>query len=102
MSSITTPYGEASVEFGEYGNGGLAVSLIAVADGQPIAKLSVNLPEAADQLGEGEFFAKTWSENAPIVGPALASGLFEDTGRRVATGFVEAQVWRLKEVRRDD
>jgi len=91
---IQTRFGEAVVTLGRYGNGALAVELVAE-DGEPIAKLSVNLPQFADELGEGEFFAKIWSDNEAIAAAALASGFFEDTGRRVPTGFVEAQVWRF-------
>jgi hypothetical protein len=82
-----------------YDNGRMAVELFD-GDGLPYATLSVNLPDAPE-LGPNEFYAKTWSENAPLRQPALDSGLFEDTGRRwplsyVRTGFVEAEVWRLK------
>lgn len=91
---ISTPFGQAEVKFGVYGNGALAVQLISE-DGEPIGKLSVNLVEEAASLGEREFFAKTWSENEPLIAPALASGIFEDTGRRVRAGFCEAQVWKV-------
>ena len=90
---VMTPYGEASVERGEYGNGRLAIQLVDAETEEPIANLTVNLPD--EELAEGEFFVKTWSENQPIAAAALASGLFQDTGRRVPTGFVEAQVWRF-------
>jgi hypothetical protein len=78
----------------EYPNGRLAIEL-ADAQGIPYSILSVNIvTELAP--GPGQFFAKTWSENEPLREPALASGLFEDTGARVKTGFVQAEVWRLK------
>ncbi len=60
---------------------------------EPYGVLTVNLPGTA--LGEDEILVKTWSENEPFRAPALASGLFEDTGRRVPTGFVAAEIWRL-------
>ena len=49
-------------------------------------------------LGNTEFLAKTWSENEELAAAALQSGLFEDTDRRVAVGFAEAQVWRIREM----
>jgi hypothetical protein len=45
-------------------------------------------------LESGEFPVKTWSENEILREPLLASGLFVDTGKRVSTGFVEAELWR--------
>lgn len=92
---IQTAFGEAEVVFGFYANGALAVALIAADTGEPIGKLSVNLVDEVHTLSPKEFFAKVWSENEGIAKDALASGLFEDTGRRVPTGHVEAQVWRV-------
>lgn len=57
--------------------------------------LSCNLPKETAMLGAGEFFAKTWSENEGWSQAALDSGIFVDTGVRVRTGFVEAQIWRF-------
>lgn len=56
-------------------------------------QLAVNMPRNA--LGEGEFFARTYEENAELRGPLLDTGLFIDTGARVPTGFVVLEVWRL-------
>jgi len=93
---VNTRYGEALVLYGRYGNDAVAVELVAAdGSGERIAVLSVNLPEHAADLGPGEFFAKTWSENERVARCVLKAGLFEDTGRRVPTGFVEAQVWRI-------
>lgn len=91
---MQTPYGEAVLRMGFYGNDRVAIQLMDAETEEPIGKLTVNLPE--EELAEGEFFVKTWSENKGIAAAALASGLFEDTGRRVATGRVEAQVWRFR------
>lgn len=43
---------------------------------------------------EGHVLVKTWSENEPYREELLKSGLFEDTGQRVPTGFVQAEVWK--------
>jgi hypothetical protein len=92
---INTRYGEAIIDIAAYDNGAPAVRLTNAETGEPIATLSINLPEAAHQLGPDEFFAKTWTENKAVAAAALSSGLFEDTGKRIPTGFVEAQVWRF-------
>jgi hypothetical protein len=81
-----------TLECAKYDNGRLAIRAMAE-DGIPYAVLTVNLPDA--DLEPGEFFVKTWSENEGIAAAAISSGLFKDTGKRVATGWVEAQIWRI-------
>lgn len=46
-------------------------------------------------LQDGEYLVRTWSENE-WAHNLLEAGLFEDTGKRVATGYCNAEVWRLK------
>lgn len=70
----------------------IALRLIA-SDGIPYGMLTVNIPEA--DLLPGEILVKTWSENETLAAAALASGHFKDTGKRVPTGFCEAQVWEV-------
>lgn len=94
IGHIQTNYGLATVLKSTYHHGGATAVVLECENGEPLATLSVNVEGA--KLGEGEFIAKTWSENEEIAKAALDSGLFEDTGRRVPTGWVEAQVWRLK------
>lgn len=91
---LQTPYGEAELRMGFYGNDRVAIQLVDAETEEPVGKLTVNLPE--EKLGEGEFFVKTWSENRQIAASCLACGVFEDTGRRVPTGRVQAQVWRFR------
>jgi hypothetical protein len=79
---------------GVYWYGGIAIKLHAQ-DGEPFLTLTTNLPETPT-LPPGEFAVKVWSENEPHIADILAAGLFEDTGKRIPTGFVEAHVWRLK------
>lgn len=62
-------------------------------DGMPYATFSVCIP--GSQLQPGEVLVKTWSENEDLREPMLATGLFEDTGRRVSSDFVTAEVWRF-------
>lgn len=54
---------------------------------------AVNVPDLA--LAPDEFFAKTYDENEPLREPMLATGLFEDTGRRAVGGFVDLELWKL-------
>lgn len=77
-----------------YGNGRIAIELV-TSTGESFAVLSINLPDTPSPP-ENHFWAKTWSENEPLREPALASGLFEDTGERARTGFVTAELWRIK------
>ncbi|MDI9561611.1 MAG: hypothetical protein QM235_10565 [Pseudomonadota bacterium] len=73
-----------------------AVELLCTDDGvtMPYGTLTVNMPEV--QLADDEIIIKNWSENEWLASAALKSGLFEDTGRRIPTGFVEAPVWKVK------
>ncbi len=78
-----------------YSDGNLAIEVVSAEDGERYGVLTVNLPQSVDLAKNGEFAVKTWNENAPMREPALASGLFVDTGKRIPTGWVEAEVWRL-------
>ena len=96
IGRFETPFGVAFAERCQYSNGDIAVQLIML-DGQALGMLSINVSECTDQLGDDEFFAKTYSENEALVGPALASGLFEDTGRTVRSGYLSFPIWRLRQ-----
>lgn len=61
-------------------------------EGDAYATFSTNLDDT--NRAEGEVLVKTWSENEDLRQPMLDTGLFEDTGRRVPNGFIEAEVWR--------
>jgi hypothetical protein len=76
----------------QYIDGHLAL-LILNESGEHYAVLSVNIPGV--QLAPDEVLIKTWAENKDIAAAVLETGAFVDTGRRVKTGFVEAQVWQL-------
>ncbi len=80
-----------------YADGAPAVVLLD-AHGETVIKLSTNLVHSRGQLGQDEFFVKNWTENEECAKVALESGLFEDTGLRVDSGFVEVPVWRIKAI----
>ena len=95
LSFTSRSFGKVNVVTSAYQRGGkLAVELVAE-DGEDIATLSVNMPECSQILGDGEFFAKTWSENEEIAADALASGIFRDTGR-TSGDTVNAQIWTFR------
>lgn len=95
LSFYTRLCGTANVITNTYQRGGkLSVELVADS-GEEITTLSVNMPECSHLLGDGEFFAKTWSENEGIAEDALVSGIFRDTGRR-SDNIVNAPIWTFK------
>lgn len=87
-----TAYGEElRLVLGRYQNLRAAIRLESLL-GDPWGVLTVNLPEVP--LGKGELLVKTYGENEPLRAPALASGLFQDTERRVKVGYAEVEVWK--------
>jgi hypothetical protein len=96
IGRVTTPFGEALVYVGRYPAGGaISVQLVA-RDGEPLGIFSTNLVPYGACVADEEFCAKVWSENEPLVAPMALSGLFEDTGRTEASGYVLAPVWRIR------
>jgi hypothetical protein len=63
-------------------------------DGVSQAVLSVVIMGA--KLEPGEFLVKTWSENTSIAAAVKAANIFEDTGKRVPSGFVQAEIWKVR------
>src|SRR5262245_43000236 len=89
-------YGQAFVRVSRYPQSGqLAISLIDVNTSEPIATLSTNLTEYNVPIAPDSAGIKNWAENAPIIKPLLASGLFKDTGERIKAGLVTIPVWQL-------
>lgn len=99
IGSVCTPFGNATILVGRYAAGGaIAIQLVAGDDPtESMATFTVNLTAARRRLAANEFFVKTWSEHQRLVDPMLASGLFEDTGRREPCGYAVAPVWRIKD-----
>lgn len=76
-----------------YRNNRRAIQLTDTETLSPFAIVSVNLE--AVELADDECCMKFWSENAPLRQPLIDSGLFHDTGKRVPTGYVEAEIWQI-------
>lgn len=73
-----------------------AIELMCNEDGywEPYSTLTVCIPGAI--LEDNEILVKTWSENEPLKELATTD-LFTDTGKRVKSGFVEAEIWRVED-----
>jgi hypothetical protein len=82
--------------------GGAAAVLLLCEDGEPLAKLSVNMyrpvcSHDSRDLPPGCFYMKDWAENAEIAVEAVESGLFKarDDLPSAASGFVWADVYEI-------
>lgn len=62
-------------------------------NGEPFAIISSNFEKA--DLAADELCVTTWNLPNQIVDELYTSGLFEDTGKTCASGFVLAPVWRV-------
>jgi len=99
IGRIDTPYGSAAILVGRYPAGG-AIAIQLVGDdeqAEPMATFSTNLVPYGAQVSCDEFCVRTWSENEVLIAPMLSTGLFEDTGKRVPSGYVVSPVWRIKD-----
>jgi hypothetical protein len=79
----------------QYAEGGMPAIMYYNNQGELLFTLTVNLPQHNWFLNDWEFFAKTWSENAMVTPDLMLSGHFADTGRKVKTGHVDAEIWVL-------
>jgi hypothetical protein len=69
----------------QYQHGNMAVELM-TDTGEPIAKLSVNLPDTGDPLRPGHFWVPTWFDHAPVAQAAVDNGLLLLSGTWTPTG----------------
>jgi len=79
-----------------YKNGQIALQLETVENGyarEDFCTLTACIPDVP--LKDFEVIIKNWSENEDVAKAALESGYFTDTGKRVATGFVQAPIWEV-------
>jgi len=91
MKIQTTNYGLCSVKKDKYQtNGNLALSLIDE-DGCPVTYISTNV----FPMGENEFCANYYNMGATLWNDIATSGLFEQTGEKVPSGYCEYPVCKL-------
>jgi len=91
LGTINTMWGQAHIiSMGTYREDNSPVISLILGDGSPLMHLTVCIK--GSNLQPGEILVKSWSENEMLVPRIYDLGLFEDTGRRVASGWVEAQV----------
>lgn len=88
-------WGRVEVHTVAYHDGNLGVQLC-LPDGEPLARLSVNLPESGD-LPPNCFYVKNWSENERIALEAHESGLFRQRPDipPASSGYVMADAWEI-------
>lgn len=85
---------EVFFDFDTYANNDtMAVELVTTM-GEPYATVSTNLPESED-LPDGEFFLKDWSENEPIAKALIDMGAIIPTGKSASSGFVTAKSYKI-------
>lgn len=99
LGEFHTVFGWAYAYRGHYLNGTIAVQL-ETERGDLIATLSVYVPldDIVRTLASNEFVVMDWDENTRLIELALASGLFEDTGRLVdlSADGRSAPIWRIR------
>jgi len=76
-----------------YSNGRPAIIVVEPKTGEEWAVLTCNLVDV--NIPDGEFAVKTWSENEKIAEACFKTGIFEDTGKRMSNGFVNAEIWKM-------
>lgn len=69
VTNLKLPFGSFRVEWKkkQYATGPLAIVGIIQETGEPLCKLSFYLKGESENLKEGEFLVKTWSENEPVI-----------------------------------
>jgi hypothetical protein len=93
LGTITLDGEQITLRESTYADGSPAV-LATDASGAPYATLSVN---TGRPLAPRHVAIKIWSENEQVAAAARTSGLFEESGFSIPTGFVEAPVWRIRD-----
>lgn len=69
-------YGDVQIKVGRYDTTrGLALSLVIAETGEPLTKITVNLPQTPPK--EGYFWLKTWAENEGLLIALGFHGLIE-------------------------
>lgn len=82
------------LDVARYWNDRIALRLIDITNGEPIATATVNVSEA--KLERDEVLIKDWSENEGMLDAMTAAGIVTPTGRLVPSGYVYAHVCKLR------
>ena len=90
---INTSYGWTKARFGRYPNGHLGIQLF-LDRGEPLAKISTNLPDTNLESREFHFDE---NNNPSLKESILSCGHFEDTGKSVQSGWCTYPVFKVKE-----
>jgi len=83
-----------TVRVGCYDNGRPAIQLMTKGPA-PLAVITVNFPE--EEMTSNEAAMKIGQENKILAKAWYDTGWFEDTGRRVRSGFCAYPIWKVKE-----
>lgn len=78
---------------GTYANNGKMAIMLFGENGEQYIDVTVNIEFS--NLLDNEVTVKSWGENELFLDSFLESGYFRDTGKRIPTGYVEAQVWEV-------
>lgn len=89
-------YGQAVLLVGRYPSDGAIALCVNLIDGQPLCTFTTNLKSYGAPLADDEFHVNNW-DNEEVVEDIMATGLFDDTGKRWQSGYVSAPVWRFKD-----
>ncbi|MDN5697737.1 MAG: hypothetical protein L0G70_07150 [Rubrobacter sp.] len=72
-----------------------ALLLVDAADDSLVITASINVAGVSESLPEDQLVLKTYSEGEGLLEALGEAGVVEDTGERVASGFVECPIVRL-------
>jgi hypothetical protein len=101
VGQLRTGIGLRDVYATRYFDGRALAIILEHPSGDPssVSTFSTNLDNRSSRLDPGFFYAKTWSENAILQPSMVNSGWFDCIlGKDVSTGFVKAQLWKLKDL----
>lgn len=65
------------------------------ADDSPVITASINVAGVSESLSEDQFVLKTYSQGEGLLEALEEAAIVEDTGRRVASRFIECPIVRL-------
>ncbi len=99
---------KCNIEYGQYGTGATALSLIDHVDGEPVATASVNLMkedidprirvdvQSSAELPKDHVYIKTWSENEGMVEALIEAGIVVSQHKVVPVGPYGSQAVEVK------